>query len=486
MSSNNLDPSGPPRKNISLPTSQNQTPDPFAAALARKLSLASNPNGITQDNPLGNNVTLSEASPFIGPPSGLNYTPPNSHVYMTPTSDPAAFDQTLRSMGIGYGAPDPVDPFTKLTQDLLAQVQGINSQFTPDDVLRSQAQSQVSAQYDPLIQQLQGQMDRTTNRAHENQDKARSMYNSLGDSFMNSIGDINSQNQQAQNDASNRYDSAVARMQQQYADQASQQQAIMNRLGIQAAQGDPRLQQAATDQNYFQNTMQMDKQHQLDMLQGQNQADQGYQRGIASSSKLAGENTAQDIGRQLEDYLGQSNDKLTGLRTQEVSDLTNLFNQLKGQDQQRVSSANSAAFNQLMALNNFQLDALKAQNQSTNDQNNLALKLQELQQKMNGNMLGQNSGMSGAANLLAQRYGTDTNTATLLQNILAQTLSSPDVVSGKQLIQDPATGADTTVPMTPEYVMQKLRELAAQNNVKNGGDINNLIDAYLAYNGSFK
>lgn len=380
--------------------------------------------------------------------------------------------------------PPEVNPYEALQQQLMAQLQGINTPAASDQSLRDQANSQAAMQYDPVIAALQGEMDRTSQKSQQDQGKARDMYNALASGFNSEIPGIQQQSQADQNAVTQQYNNNAAQMQAAYQAQQQQQQDLMNKLGIQAAQGDPRLQQAATDQQYFANQNQTDAQHQRDMLQQIAAADTGYQRNIASSSKLAGENTAQDLNNQLNQYLGSANDKMSGLQTSKAADITNLYNQLKNADAQRVTQSNQDAFNQLMSLNNFQLNTLNAQNQQQNSQNDFALKLQELQQKLQGNSMGQNSGLSGSANLLAQRYGTDVNKATQLENILGQVLSQPDVISGQQKTKD-ANGQDTMVKMTPEYVMQQLRNLAQKNNLQ-GGDINNLIDAYLAFNGSLR
>lgn len=377
-----------------------------------------------------------------------------------------------------------ISPYEALQQQLMSQLQGINTPAASDADLRNQAASQAAMQYDPVISALQGEMDSTSKRAAGNQQQARDMYNALAAGFSSEIPDIQKQAQQQQDAVTQQYQTNAAQMQAAYQAQQQQQQDLMNRLGIQAAQGDPRLQQAATDQQYFANQNSADAQHQKDALQQIAAADTGYQRNIASSSKLAGENTAQDISKQLEQYLGTANNKMQGLQSSKANDITALFNQLKNADAQRVSQSNQNAFNQLMALNNFQLNALNAQNTQQNDQNNFALQLQKLQNEMGNNALGQKSGLSGSANLLAQRYGTDVNKATQLENLLGQVLSQPDVISGQQKTKD-ANGADTMVKMTPEYVMEQLRNLAQKNNLQ-GADVNNLIDAYLAFNGSLR
>jgi hypothetical protein len=406
--------------------------------------------------------------------------------YVTTPDAQGKASQLLSGFGLNASPNFPKqDPYEKLSQDLLSQINSLNIQATPLEQLKQMADSQAATQYDPVIAALQGEMSRTQERAGNNQADARNMYNALGDKMSSEVPEMQQMNQTAQDQSTRRYDDAASKMQQSYQSQAQQQQDVMNQLGIQAATGDPRVQQVGNDQQYFQNQMAMDKQHQLDALSQIGAADQGFQQNMASNSRLAGENAAQDIGKQLEQYLGAAGDKLTGLQSQKASDATNILNQLQQNDSSRVASQSNDAFNRLMAMNNFQLNAMNAGNQQSNSQQELALKLQELQQKASqGNTMGTSSGLSGASNFLAQQYGQDTGKASQLQNMLAQVLSSPEVVQGKVKGKD-ATGTDTMYDMTNEYVMQQLRNMAQQQGIQ-GGDINNLIDAYLAYKGSLK
>lgn len=449
------------------PVANGSSASPFMSLF--KAKVANTPDSSTQHNiDLGKMFLNPNQKQYNTWPGGENSPANNSPLNPYAQTDPTP----------------PPNPYEQLQQQLMAQLQGINTPAASDSDLRSQAASQAAMQYDPVMAALRGEMDRTSQQSQYNQGQARDMYNALASGFTNEIPGIQQQAQADQNNVTNQYATNAAQMQSAYQSQQQQQQDLMNKLGIQAAQGDPRLQQAATDQQYFTNQNNADAQHQKDALQQIAAADTGYQRNIASSSRLAGENTAQDFAHQLQQYLGTANDKMQGLESSKALDNTNLYNQLKNSDAQRISQSNQNAFSQLMALNNFQLNALNSQNTQQNDQNNFALQLQKLQQDMGGNSLGQKSGLSGSANLLAQRYGTDVNKATELENLLGQVLSQPDVISGQQKTKD-ATGADTMVKMTPEYVMQQLRNLATKNNLQ-GADVNNLIDAYLAYNGSLR
>jgi hypothetical protein len=405
--------------------------------------------------------------------------------YVTTPGAQGSASQTLQGYGLNAGPNFPKkNPYDQLAEQLLEQIQGIQAHATPLEQLQQMAQSQVNSTYDPVMEALKGEMGRSEDRAGRSQMDARNMYNALGDKMSSEVPQMQQMNQAAQDQTTQQYSSAEARMQQGYQNQANQQQALMDRLGISAATGDPRIQQTQADQQYFQNQNASDAQHQRDMLAQIGAVDQGFQQNMASNSRLAGENTAQDIGRQLTDYLAQANDKMTGLTQQKSSDYTNILNQLQQSDAQNTQTQANNAFQQLMAMNNFQLSAMNSGNQNSLAQQELALKLQELQNKASGNQMGTQSGMGGASTYLGQQYGADTDKASQLQNMLASVLSSPDVVLGKVKGKD-AYGADTMYDLTNEGVMQRLREMAQQKGMQ-GMDINSLMDAYLAYKGQLR
>ena len=375
--------------------------------------------------------------------------------------------------------PGPVDPYQQLQQQLMEQLNAIQVQQTPIEKLRAAAEAAASREYDPQISGLEAEIKNTQGRAQTGQTQSRDMYNALAQDLANQLPNITQQYKQAEDATAQRYDQAMQQMQGGFQQQQNQQQDILNRLGIQAAMGDPSMQRANQDQQYFQNQFNLSKQQNLDALNQMQNTDTGYNQKMQGNTRLAGENRAQDIGRDLESYMTGANAKMGSLRAGKASAIEQLIAQLEQQDAARVSQSQQNAFQQAMAMNNFGLDMLKTKNQSTQADNDLMLKLMELQQKQNSGF-GNIGGIDSATNYLARVNPQDQAKSQQLMDIFNKLLMSPDIVSGKQVITDPGTGQKTNSPITNEYAMNRLREMALQNKL-GGNDINTLMNMYQLY-----
>lgn len=370
------------------------------------------------------------------------------------------------------------DPFTALQNQIMSQYQSINVPSTPYDQLKQMAQEQVGAQFDPVIHALMDQMAQTGNRATRNAGEARKMYNSLGSDFLSQLPELTNQFAQQDKETNARYDSAQQQLKQQYQGQQDQQNAILQQLGIQAAAPDA-SKQAADDQSYFQGSMEADQQSALNALKQQQLAQSNYTQNLGDTTKVAGENQAQDIMQQFRDYMGQANSQLTGLQQQRGSALASLLQQMQAQDAQRVQSEEQKQFQNLMSLANFQLSAAKAAQSAAGNSNDL----------FKGT-----TGLSGAQNFLAQQYPNSPIIASHLMGDINNVLSNPDVVNGKYQLTpaDPSTGKSATYSdVGQEYMIDLLRQQIEKENQSVPGrygnaDINNAINALLAYMGKLR
>lgn len=369
-----------------------------------------------------------------------------------------------------------------IAEQLQQQLNGIQTHTTPLEELQRQANAQVSAQYDPQINQLLRDMGSTKSRATENEAQAKDMYNSLAQDFVNQLPGMQQQMKNQQNDVANQYASSQANLQQQYDQQKNQQQAVLQQLGIQAAAPDS-MNQMNTDQAYFNQQNDLSKNQALDQLMAQSSADQNYTRDIANSSRLAGTNAANDIASQLESYLQNAQGQVSDLKGAKANAIAGLVSQLQQQDAQNAQTSYNDQFDQLMALNNFQRDLTNDKSQNQLDQFNLALKQLQLQNEMNGNNspFKGTSGMSGMSNYLSQQYPNNPSEASALSSLVASVLSNPDVELGRR-----QTGFGTDTGITNEYLIQLLRNQAEKQGITNPADINNAIDALLAYKGQLK
>lgn len=366
------------------------------------------------------------------------------------------------------------NPIEDLMKQFMGQYNSINVAPTPFEELQRIANSQVNAQFDPLIQALSQEMSQKTNRANRSQGEARQMYGDLSKDFLAQIPQMTQQFAAEDKEANARYDSAQQQLQDMYGQQSKAQDAVLQQLGIQAAAPDA-SRQAADDQKYFQGQMELDQQGALNALNEQQMAAQNYQRNLGDTTRIAGENAAQDIGRMLEEYLGQAGTQMTGLRSQKSSALGQLLSQLQAQDADRVSKQEQQQFDNLLALSRFQLDAANAQARQAGRQTS--------------NMLTTNLGQ--AQNFLSQQYPQQPLMATGLMEQLNDVLANPDVVAGKFVLDpgDPSLGRGPTYSDVGQEKMIDIlrRELEQENLNQPGryqtGDINNAIQALLAYMG---
>lgn len=372
----------------------------------------------------------------------------------------------------------PSNPIDALMRDFMSQYGSINVEPTPFEELQRMAQQQVGAQFDPMIQLLQSQMGQKQARGKKSMGEARDMYGALGEDFLAQIPEMTQQFAAEDKETNSRYDSAQAELASMYGDQSKQQNALLQKLGIQAAAPEA-SQQAQDDQKYFQGQMEMDQQQVLNALNQQQNASQTYQQNLGDTTKVAGENVAQDIRGMLDEYMDQANTQMGGLQSQKSQALAALMQQMQGQAADNAAKQEQQQFDNLLAMSNFQLDAAKAAGSATGSTDSL----------FKGT-----SGLSGAQNFLAQQYPDSPIAASGMMQQLNDVLSNPDVVNGKfQLTPgDPALGKAPTYSDTgQEYMMDLLRsEFNKENQAQPGRygdqDINNTINALLAYLGKLR
>src|SRR5690606_33799735 len=311
------------------------------------------------------------------------------------------------------GLVETKDPLAQLME----QIQGINVAPTPYESLLQQATGAAGSQFDPLIKQLEAAMNRTKQRGSSNQKEARAMYNALAQDIAAEMPAITQQMQAASQEAEQRYNATQDQLQGQYAQQAAEQNELFKKLGIQAAAPEA-SQQAMDDQAYFQQQSATDEAAALQLLNEMKNSDLSYNREMSQNTRLAGENTAQDIAVQLEDYLQQAGGKMAGLRAGREGAIQSMLMQLQQQDQQRIAQQEGREYDRLM------------------DMFNLQLRMQEMANKASGgvkSLFKGLNGMSGPANYLGEIYGSqgDNFTSSAIMDAINDVMSDPTVVAGK-------------------------------------------------------
>lgn len=373
----------------------------------------------------------------------------------------------------------PTSPLDQLMQ----QIQNISAEETPMNLLMQQATGTAGSQYDPLIAELAGEMARTEKRGKANQGEAKQMYNALATDIAGEMPDITSRMAQATDETQQRYDNTQGELKGQYDKQAAEQAALYKQLGIQAATPGA-SEQAKDDQAYFQQQSQTDEDAALQMLQEMQQGDVSYNQQSSDNTRLAGVNTAQDIGAQLEEYMQGAGSKMAGLQAGKDSAVSAMLAQLQQQDAERMASQEETEYGRLM------------------DMFNLQLKMQEMQGKQasdaqNSQLFKGTNGPSGASNYLSQMYGSgDTFSSNAIMDVLTGVMSSPEAVSGKYQSPDlkDSMGNPATMTTSPEYLTDMLRNRMQEGDPESpltnpnfsDMDMNNAINALLAYMGKLK
>lgn len=370
------------------------------------------------------------------------------------------------------------DPFQSLQDQLFDAMNGINATPTPIEQLRQMATQQVNAQYNPMIDALNSEMGAKKKRGNASAGQAREMYGAMSKDFLAQLPEL-TQQFAAEDKATNaRYDEAQGQMEGEYDKQAADQDAVLKRLGVQAASQEA-SQQSQDDQAYFQNQMESDQQQTMNALNEQQNAAETYQRDLGNNATMAGENTAQDILGQLEDYLTQAGSQMTGLKSQRGSAIEALLSQMQSQDSQNAETHRQSEIDNLMQMFNFQLAATKAGQSAAGQSGGSA-----------DSLFKGTSGLSGASNRLAQTYPDQPILAKNLMQQINDVLANKNVVNGKFQL-DPGNESMGQSPkysdVGQEYMMDLLRkEFDKEGGRYSSGDINNTMDALLAYMGKLR
>lgn len=384
-----------------------------------------------------------------------------------------------RSRGGRNSAPNPLD-------QLMEQIQSINVEPTPFEVLLEQARGTAGAQYDPLITELKAQMGATKRRAKGNKREARQMYNALSKDIRSDTPQIVAEQRAAEREAKNRYNETRQEIGGQYDQQAKEQAALLKQLGIQAAAPDA-SQQQAEDESYFKNQVSSDRNADLAMLKEMYQADRAYNRETADTTRLAGINAAGDIQAQLEDYLQTAGGKLAGYRSGKQSAIQAMISQLQQEDTERVEKAEGQEYDRLMDMFNLNLKLQE-----------MARRAQEAASRASGLFKGTN-GPSGMGNYLAEMYPNDRFSRNEISDAINDVMAHPDVVAGRIPAGEDQYGRSQSNAMTDEYMIDLLRRRMNEGDLKDStkpnalstpefsnSDINNAINALLAYMGKLK
>lgn len=371
------------------------------------------------------------------------------------------------------------NPFQLLQDQLFGAVNEINVAPTPIEQLRQIAEYQVAAQFNPIMKGLEREMEQRTERGNRSMGTARDMYGALSQDYLSQLPALTEQFAAEDAATNQRYDDAQAQMRAEYNQNAQEQDAVLKQLGISAAAPDA-SQQAAEDQAYFQNQFELSQQQDQSALNEQQMAQQDYTRNLGNTAKMAGENLAQDIGQQLQDYLDQASGQMTDLRHQRGAALNALIAQMQQQDSERVAQQRQQEFDNMMKLFGFQLDATNS--------------MVKNQPQAAGTGFGAEgtltTGTPGAENYLASMYPDQPILASNLMDQIQDVLANKQVKEGKFVIDpgDPAMGKSPKYSDVGQQFMESLlrKEFRKEGNRYSASDINNTMAALQAYLGKLR
>jgi len=284
----------------------------------------------------------------------LNQQKAQDTFQMTPKYNPLLTTADL--INRNTNSPNVVQPHTPQiptgsnpVQSILAQLQKLMSGGGPNmptfqpmqmptfdpNRFKKEAEQSVSAQYDPIIQQIQAQQGQTQQRARQNRVSLRDLY-------AGAVNDINAESAVGQK----QFDASQAQSKQLYTDErnkiaagyaadAAAQRAEAKRLGTEALGVNEALGQQTADKQFADQMASQQMLSSQDALEQQQQAAGQYDRSIASATRQEGINSQEDIMKQLEDYMSQSNSDLANTRSQEAGSISQLAQQLAQQGYDR-------------------------------------------------------------------------------------------------------------------------------------------------------
>jgi hypothetical protein len=260
-------------------------------------------------------------------------------------------------------------------QKLLTQGPGGGTGFSPMSLptfdpnrYKKQAETAVSSQFDPIIEQIMAQQKATQGRAATNKQAVAGLY-------QGAVNDINTGAAQTQKD----YDQTQAQSKQLYTDErnriaaayaadAAAQRAQAKKLGTEALGVDQAIAQQTADKNFADQMGSQQMQSSQAALGQQEAAAAQYDKSIAQATGAEGIEAQGDIMRQLEDYMSQSNSDLANTRSQAAGSVNDLMMKLAQAAYDRDAANTQFQYGQQRDYIGDQKDLYQMQRQALMDQ----------------------------------------------------------------------------------------------------------------------
>ena len=240
---------------------------------------------------------------------------------------------------------NPVQKIMQQLQSLLQngpggpQFQSMNMPTFDPNRYKKQAETAVNSEFDPIIQGIMAQQKQTQGRAATNKTAVAGMYGEAVNQINAGAAQTQKGYDQSEATSKNLYTDERNRIAASYAADAAAQRSEAKKLGIEALGGGTEQAIAAqtADKNFADQLGSQQMQSSQAAYGQQEQAAADYDKSIGQATQSEGNEQQADIMRQLESYMGQSNQDITGTRSQAAGATNDLMMQLANAAYQRDS-----------------------------------------------------------------------------------------------------------------------------------------------------
>lgn len=373
-------------------------------------------------------------NPYINRGSSANPRPPA----LQERDAISNFRQGERESGYGGGQSSGSSDMPSL-QEIMAKLSELQnpSRYASDPMqLLQQAQSQASAQYDPVISQLRQAMGAAETRGNRNKDMLGQMFGQLSTSLQGEIPGIQKEYADTGQKQNDQYQQLKDQIAGTYKNTQADQEAMMQRLNIQAAAPEAMSQQQ-TDQAYFQNRANADQQVAQTALGQEERGNTEYTRRGSDVAQVEGVQRQSDLMAQLQDVLDAYQGQIGANEAAKSAATSSMYGQLQGQSEDNAFKYSQRDFDNYLAsigigrqLHNDQL----SQSQSQYPQSTKSLT------DVPGRAIG---------------LGLPQNSAQNIENVFSSALGSdPRILAGI----NPDSGTPTTKQQLAQYIVEAGRQ----------------------------
>lgn len=240
-------------------------------------------------------------------------------------------------------------------EDILGELSSLQdpSRYMQDQgSLAQQALEMASAQYDPLIAQLEGQMSSATGRANRGQEEVGKMFNALSSNLQGEVPGIQQMYAEDKSESQALFDQLQQQTQNQYAQTQAEQQDMMNRLNIQAAAPEA-LAGQQRDKDYFTQLAARDAAVEQTALGREERGAVNYTQQGSQIARAEGTQRQADIAAQLRDLLSQYEGQIGAQRAAKNSTYLANLSQLRGDMQESAQSNAQRDFENYISMVNL-------------------------------------------------------------------------------------------------------------------------------------